>query len=120
MRRLIAIAALAALALGACHDDRPGAAFGGDARRGAKLIAGYGCGSCHSIPGVPDAQGLVGPPLDNIGRRLIIAGLLPNTPNNLMTWIEAPQQVVPGNAMPDMGLDDHDARDVAAYLYTLR
>jgi cytochrome c2 len=121
MPRLTLIAALALVALAACHDDRPAVAdFGGNWRRGAQLIAGYGCGSCHSIPGVRDARGRVGPPLDNIGERLIIAGLLPNTPENLMTWLEAPQSVVPGNAMPDMGLNDHDARDVAAYLYTLR
>ncbi|HEY1433445.1 MAG TPA: c-type cytochrome, partial [Stellaceae bacterium] len=77
-------------------------------------------GSCHTIPGIREARGRVGPPLDNIGERTIVAGLLPNTPDNLMRWLETPQSVVPGNAMPNMGLSDHDARDVAAYLYTLR
>jgi cytochrome c2 len=94
--------------------------FGGDARRGAKVIAQAGCGTCHSIAGIAGARGLVGPPLDNIGDRTIIAGVLPNTPDNMIAWIETPQSVVPGNAMPNMGLGDRDARDVAAYLYTLR
>jgi cytochrome c len=94
--------------------------FGGDYLRGAQLIAVFGCGSCHSILGIREARGRVGPPLDNIGERTIIAGLLPNTPDNLMTWLKAPQSVVAGNAMPNMDLNDHDVRDVAAYLYTLR
>lgn len=91
-----------------------------EARHGAKLIGQLGCGACHEIPGIPGAAGLVGPPLSNFGARMIIAGMLPNTPDNLVHWLRAPQSVVPGNAMPNMELDDHDARDVAAYLYTLR
>jgi cytochrome c1 len=66
------------------------------------------------------ANGLVGPPLQHFAGRTIIAGLLPNTPANLVKWIRFPQEVVPGNAMPDGGLDDLQARDIAAYLYTLR
>lgn len=95
-------------------------ATGGNAHRGAKLIASIGCGSCHSIPGIADAVGKVGPPLDNIGARTIIAGKLPNTPENMIAWVESPQSIVPGNAMPNMGLTEAQARDVAAYLYTLR
>jgi cytochrome c2 len=91
-----------------------------DARHGAKLIAKTGCGACHSIPGIDNARGQVGPPLDNIGDRTIIAGLLPNTPENMMRWIAAPQSIVPGNAMPNMGLSAQDAADIAAYLETLK
>jgi cytochrome c1 len=65
------------------------------------------------------ANGMVGPPLVHFAHRTIIAGLLPNTPANLVRWVQYPQQVVPGNAMPNGGLDDQQARDVAAYLYTL-
>lgn len=46
--------------------------------------------------------------------------MLRNTPDNLMSWLENPQRVVPGNVMPDMGITAQDARDIAAYLYTLR
>ena len=94
--------------------------FGGNVQRGADLIKDYGCGSCHQIPGVADANGLVGPPLANIGDRVYIAGMLRNTPDNLMLWLRHPQRVVPGNVMPDMGMTAPDARDIATYLYTLR
>lgn len=117
------IATLLALPLIGCderHEAGPGAGTGGDSKRGATLIADLGCGACHSVPGVPGARGHVGPPLDNIGERTIIAGILPNTPDNMITWLRAPQSVVPGNAMPNMELNEHDARDVASYLATLR
>ncbi len=92
---------------------------GGDAVAGRGAIRKYGCSGCHTIQGVRDAVGLVGPPLDHFAYRAYIAGRLPNTPDNLMHWIQEPQQVVPGNAMPDMGVSDKDSRDIAAYLYTL-
>jgi cytochrome c1 len=108
--------------LAACDDNSTASAaqFGGDTGHGRALIMSLGCGSCHSIPGIPGANGLVGPPLDNIGDRTILAGVLPNTPNNMIAWLKAPQSVIPGNAMPNMELNDDGARDIAAYLYTLR
>jgi cytochrome c2 len=119
-RRALPLALASALALAACAPrTTPGAALG-DPQRGRELIAAAGCGACHTIPGVSGARGMVGPPLGDVGRRAIIAGMLPNTPDNLAHWIQAPQSVVPGNAMPNMELTDHDARDIAAYLYTLR
>lgn len=92
----------------------------GNPRDGAKAIRQYGCGSCHAIPGIPNADGVVGPPLTAIGRRIYLAGLLRNTPENMVRWLRFPQDVVAGNAMPDMGLTERDAKNVAAYLYTLR
>lgn len=93
---------------------------GGDAHRGVAVIERYGCGSCHTIPGVRSAKGLVGPPLLWWSRRTFIAGELPNTPENLVHWIRAPQSVEAHTAMPTLGLSEQQARDVAAYLYTLR
>lgn len=92
----------------------------GDARWGAILITRSGCGSCHAIPGIQNADGMVGPPLTGFARRTIVAGILPNTPPMLVRWIRYPQEVAPGNAMPDGGLSDAQAHDIAAYLYTLR
>lgn len=92
----------------------------GSPTRGAELIAAKGCGSCHMIPGIGGADGLVGPPLIKMGRRIFIAGLLRNTPQNLAAWVYDPQRFVPGNAMPATGLSQSDAIDVAAYLETLR
>jgi cytochrome c1 len=92
---------------------------GADSHRGSRLIAAYGCGSCHAVPGVTNATGLVGPPLTQFASRVYVAGVLRNTPDNLMAWIEDPQGVLPGNAMPNMDVTPRDARDIAAYLYTL-
>jgi cytochrome c len=95
-------------------------AVSGNPQHGKELIEGYGCGSCHIIPGVHRANGLVGPPLIYFSQRTMIAGELPNTQENLVLWIEHPRQVEPKTAMPDLGLDDDQAYDIAAYLYTLR
>ncbi|MGW4967215.1 c-type cytochrome [Nonomuraea sp. NPDC004186] len=82
------------------------------------MINGYGCASCHTVPGVRDAQGLVGPPLAS-SAPTYIAGVLVNTPSNLQRWIRYPQAVEPGTAMPDLGVTEQDARDIAAYLLSL-
>ncbi len=92
----------------------------GDAQHGRQLIEAYGCGACHIIPGVHAAKGLVGPPLILFGARTMIAGELPNTPENLELWIENPRAVEPRTAMPDLGLNAAQAADITAYLYTLR
>ncbi len=104
------------LALGAC-DEPP--APGSDAARGAALISEVGCGACHTIPGVRGAEGMAAPPLDHMASRKFIAGMLRNTPSNMVTWLMDPQEVVPGNAMPDAGLSEEEAEMMAAYLFTL-
>ena len=93
---------------------------GGDARMGKTEIRKYGCNACHEISGVAGAQGLIGPSLDGIGQRYYIAGELPNTPGNLMLWIQHPRAVEAHTAMPEMGVTEQDSRDIAAYLYTIR
>jgi cytochrome c len=93
---------------------------GGNASQGHDVIMSKGCGSCHVIPGIHNAKGLVGPPLMFFSRRTMIAGELPNSPENLVRWLKDPPSVEPGTAMPDLGLTDKQAQDVAAYLYTLR
>jgi cytochrome c len=84
---------------------------------GRQWIASYGCGACHSIPGVPGAHAKAGPPLDRFYERSYIAGHLPNTEENLIKWIQDPQGIDPGNAMPNLGVTHDQARDIAAYLY---
>jgi cytochrome c len=95
-------------------------AAGGSAPAGKQVIESYNCGACHTIPGIHDAHGVVGPPLMFFSRRTMIAGELPNNPENLVRWIMNPKSVEPGTAMPDLGLTDQQAHDAAAYLYTLR
>jgi cytochrome c len=84
---------------------------------GRELIAHYGCGSCHSIPGIPGADSMAAPPLINFYQRTYIAGRLPNTSDNLIAWIQKPQEIEPGTAMPDLGVTEAEAEDIAAYLY---
>jgi cytochrome c len=95
-------------------------ASNGNAAHGKQVISQYGCGACHIIPGVNNAQGLVGPPLNYFADRTMIAGEIPNTPPNLVRWLRNPQSVEPKTAMPNVGLSESQAWDVTAYLYTLR
>lgn len=90
------------------------------ARRGRTLLARYQCGSCHVVPGVAQADGRSGPSLAHFGRRSYIAGEVPNGPDALARWIMSPQSLVPGTPMPDMGVSERDAQDMAAYLLSLR
>lgn len=92
----------------------------GNPQRGPALLRSYGCVSCHTVAGVRGADGPVGPPLSNMGARTYIAGELPNTGPNLQRWIRDPQGVEPGTAMPDLGVSERDARDLAAYLLSRR
>jgi len=100
-------------------EARAVAITGGDPQAGKARIRAYGCGGCHDIPGVPQAHGKVGPPLGGIGARVYIAGRRANTPANLMDWIAAPHAIDPETAMPTLGVTSAEARDIAAYLYTL-
>jgi cytochrome c2 len=92
---------------------------GADPERGRALIHAHGCGACHTVPGVRAAAGKVGPRLDRVLDQVYIAGVLPNTPDNLVSWIAHPKEADPRTAMPDLGVSEDDARDIAAYLYRL-
>ncbi|MET0351781.1 MAG: c-type cytochrome [Rhizobacter sp.] len=114
------------LLLAACERaaERPDTRFtrvpGADPARGQQLLAQYQCGRCHVIPDVPAATGTSAPALTAWGRRSYIAGQLQNEPQNLQRWLRSPRSVVPGAAMPDLGVPDADARDMAGYLMGLR
>lgn len=88
--------------------------------RGHDLIMQYGCGSCHTIPGIPGAVATVGPSLAGIANQSYIAGVLTNSPDHMREWIMDPPMVDSNTAMPNLGVNAHDARDISAYLYTLR
>lgn len=93
---------------------------GGRPQVGRAAFQTYGCGSCHVIPGVAGANGKVGPPLTSFSARAYIAGEVANTPDNLVAWIVQPQNIEPNTAMPMLGVSIQAAKDMAAYLYTLR
>ena len=113
-------ALLMAALLGGCSDPSLHPRPEGDAKRGAALLQQYGCGSCHRIPGIGQAEGIVGPPLERLGRRVYIAGILVNTPSELARWIREPEVVKPGTDMPNVHVTERDATDMVAYLYRLR
>ena len=92
---------------------------GGDPARGKAAIQHYGCLTCHTIPGLP-GEANVGPPLDRVGSRVYLGGVLVNTPVNLTKGLKDPPAVDPKTAMPSVGATDDDVRDIACYLYTLR
>lgn len=91
----------------------------GSAERGRVAIHQYACRGCHVIPGVAGSDLHIGPPLQGIASRRHIAGRLPNTPEAMVAWIRHPRRIDPESAMPDVGVTEQDARDIAAYLATL-
>jgi cytochrome c len=93
---------------------------GGRVRLGPAAIGKYGCAACHTIPRIDGVDATVGPRLDHIAVRPSLGGRLPNTPGNMIKWIQHPQSVDPKNVMPDLGVTDQDAKDIVAFLYTLR
>ena len=120
---LVAIAAIIGVAVDAVDERKDlrmhaAAATGGDPVRGEAMFIQYGCGSCHGLKHVRKATGAVGPPLDGVAIRAIIAGRLDNRPANLQAWIRDPQRISPDTAMPDLRVGERDARDISAFLYT--
>jgi cytochrome c2 len=94
---------------------------GGDAAKGRKLVEEkYGCTACHSIPEVKGPKGMVGPPLEHMASRQFIAGKIQNTPQNMMAWLQNPQAMDPQNAMPNLAITPADARDITAFLESLK
>ncbi|HYC46693.1 MAG TPA: c-type cytochrome [Burkholderiales bacterium] len=116
---LFGLAGLCVLAAG-CEAPPNPPGVSGDAERGRTLLSQYGCGTCHSIPGVRSANANVGPPLKGVANRVYLAGVLTNTPTNMVRWIRAPQDVDPRTAMPNMNVTEAHAQDIAAYLYRLK
>jgi cytochrome c1 len=124
MRRWQALAAIlltVAVAVAACSEEKtPRITAAGNPELGQRAIRRYGCGSCHTIPGVKGATALAAPPLIHFSKRQFIAGRLPNNEENLIRWVMNPQDVEPGTAMPTLGVSDQDARNIAAYLLSIK
>ncbi|MBA1144754.1 c-type cytochrome [Mesorhizobium neociceri] len=90
---------------------------GGDPDRAPAIFRRYGCSGCHTISGIPGADGQAGAPLTELSKRVYIAGVLENRPDNLVAWIVSPRSFSPQTAMPQSGISEQEARDLAAYLY---
>jgi cytochrome c1 len=125
---LLAGAAVAVL-VGGCGATRPAAAPSkeaaaghavGDPAKGRQLFVAKGCGACHQVRGISEAAGTIGPSLTGFAGRPTIAGSIPNTPENLERWLRDPPAVKPGSMMPNLGLSEQEAAEIAAFLQTLR
>jgi mono/diheme cytochrome c family protein len=91
-----------------------------DAKRGKRALEQYGCIGCHEIPGLVGPEARLGPPLHGIASRTMLGGVLPNSFDNMVLWLRAPQAFSPHTAMPMLGVTERDARDMAAHLGTLK
>lgn len=111
MKRLML---LVTLVVAACRQQE------GNPDRGKQMIAQYGCQVCHSIPGVAGPRGAIGPTLEHIASRSTIGGKVPNTPENMAKWLQNPQAFDPANTMPNLGISPADAKDLSAFLFTLK
>jgi cytochrome c len=123
-RRRLVILWLALLCGVGCADEKAKKAAhemtGGDPDSGKVAIENRGCAACHTIPGIPGAYGLVGPSLAEVSSRNYIGGVLENKPENMLRWLTDPPSVSTNTAMPNLGLDAQEVRDIASYLYTLK
>lgn len=114
------VAGVFALASGCQATEAPRhTVAGADAGRGRGVIQRVGCGACHLIPGVPWPEGRVGPSLDGFAQQALIAGQFPNEPATLVRWVRDAPALIAETGMPAMPISEQEARDVAAYLYTL-
>jgi cytochrome c1 len=111
--RLGGLIVLAVVSACHSHDGRD------HAHDGAILVTRQACGSCHKIPGIGGADGTVGPSLAHFASQRMIAGALPNTPENLARFLRSPRTVVRDSVMPDQPLTEDQMRNVVAYLYAL-
>ncbi len=117
---LVGSALFALAAQPACKPPPKREMSGGDLELGRQAIQRYGCGGCHYVPGVEGAVGRTAQPLLGFGDRPDIAGAAANTPEALVLWLQNPQSIAPRAKMPKLGVNEKDARDIAAYLYSLK
>ena len=100
------------------------------AERGHQIFMRSTCVACHTIEGT-NARGVLGPSLTRVGVRTTIgAGLLENSAENLVRWIQHPAALKPGVKMPGAeepgggmsptGLSRDELEAVAAYLWGLK
>jgi cytochrome c oxidase subunit 2 len=90
-----------------------------DAILGRQVYQRSACSACHTIGGT--STGTAGPDLTHLAsRQQLAAGTIPNTPDNLSSWIVTPQTTKPGNLMPNEALSGPDTRALVAYLEGLK
>ena len=87
---------------------------------GRDLFQATACVNCHTVRETV-ANGTFGPDLSHLMSRATLgAGVVENTRHNLRAWMQNPQQLKPGNLMPDMKLTPQELEHIVAYLATLK
>jgi cytochrome c oxidase subunit II len=87
--------------------------------RGREVFMDAGCGTCHAINGLSQAD--TGPDLTYVGaRRTLGAGEFANTIGEMSGWIANSQALKPGNLMPRTYLPPEDLHTLVDYLRSLR
>ncbi len=92
----------------------------GDAEGGKALFISKACVGCHTVQGIPEAQGKVGPELTHQASNSMIVDVLPNTEENLKKYLKDPAVVKPGALMPNQYLTDSEIQALVAFLQTLK
>lgn len=96
---------------------------GGNPNAGKEKIILHDCHSCHAIPGVPVNREARGPSLKHWSHQGMIAKKWPNTPENMEEFIEHPERMLHGtalrNEMTMSNVKPADAKDIAAYLFSI-
>jgi cytochrome c oxidase subunit II len=89
-------------------------------RRGRELFLSGSCMLCHAVQGTT-ANARKAPDLTHVaGREMLAAGRMPNTPDNLRSWISQPQKWKPGVNMPSHELPPEDLEAIVAYVGSLK
>ena len=114
-------AVVLALFAAACADKSggPREIAGADPARGFAVAQRVGCAACHQTPGIAWPAGAAGPSLEGFGGSPLIAGRFPNQPDRLTRWVRDAPSMAPETGMPAMPITEAEARDVAAWLYTI-
>jgi cytochrome c len=119
-RRLIEVMLLSCLSSACVENGERTHVINADPEQGREDLQALSCGVCHVIPGVPGARGAVGPTLQAYSRRVYVAGKFRNDPELLVRWIRDAPSLAPDTAMPAVDMSEEQARNMAAYLYTLK
>jgi cytochrome c oxidase subunit II len=86
----------------------------GDPEQGAQIFVQQ-CGVCHAHADTT-AAGQVAPDLTAYWQNPDIADVIENTPENLAAWLDDPQAIKPGTAMPNLPLSEAEIQHLVAFL----
>lgn len=92
----------------------------GSVEEGKAIFISKPCIGCHTVEGIPQAQGQAGPDLTHQAGRPLIADTLTRTDENMRKWLSDPAAVKSGVLMPKPNLTDDEMDDLIAFLETLK